>query len=131
MGLTRVAITRPLAMLMFIIGVVLLGGLAYSKMQVDRMPNISLNFVSVGVPYPGASPEDVEQLVLRPLEAAVSGLPGIFSISASASEGRGNVNLQLVEGANADKVALDVARAVERIRNRLPADAGTPTVNKA
>jgi HAE1 family hydrophobic/amphiphilic exporter-1 len=131
MWLTRVAITRPLAMLMFIVGLVLLGGMAWSKMRVDRLPNINIGFVNVSVSYPGASPTDVEELIVRPVEATLAGLPGVAQINSTASEGRGNVSLQLVEGADVDKVALDVARAVERIRGRLPDDAGAPVVNRA
>ena len=56
MGLTRLAIQRPLAILMLILGLVLMGGVAYTKLRQDRFPAISFPFVSVSIQYPGAAP---------------------------------------------------------------------------
>ena len=130
MNLTRFAITRPLAMLMFILGVVLAGALSYTRLPVDRLPQISFPFVSVNVSYPGASPEDVESLILQPIEDALAGVPGMYQLRATAREGSGNVSLQLVEGADVDKALLEVQRRVASIRNQLPKDANDPRVNK-
>lgn len=131
MWLTRVSVTRPLAMLMFICGLVIMGLVARGLLRVDRFPNISFPWVNVSVSYPGAAPEDVETYIVKPIEQAVSGIAGVFSISAVAREGRGVVNIQLVEGADADKAAIDVERRVAAIRSRLPQDVDAPTVNKA
>jgi len=130
MGLTRFAITRPLAILMFLTGLVIMGLVARSLLKVDRMPAMRAPFVGVNVSYPGASPVDVESLVLTQIEDGIAGLSGVSGISASASEGRGNVGLQLVEDADADKVAIDVERRMAQIRPRLPAEV-TTSVNMA
>ena len=58
MGLTQLAIKRPLAMLMVIIALVIMGIVAMGLMKVDRLPNISFPFVGVNISYPGASPAD-------------------------------------------------------------------------
>ena len=131
MGLTRFAIHRPLAMLMFILGLVIMGGVSFSLLKVDRMPNVPIPFVNVNVSYPGATPEDVEDLIVKPLEQTVSGISGIDTIESDASQGRGSVRISFVEGWDADKAAIDVERRVSAIRSRLPADASTPNVNKA
>jgi HAE1 family hydrophobic/amphiphilic exporter-1 len=131
MGLTRLAITRPLAILMFICSLVILGFVSLSLMKVDRLPNISFPFVSIGVSYPGASPLDAEQLVARPVEGAMAGLPGVAAISSNSNEGRANVNLQLVEDADASRVAVEAERRMAGIRGRLPSDVGQPVVNRA
>src|ERR687885_1953071 len=107
MGLTRLAINRPLAMLMFICALVILGLVSVSLMKVDRLPNISFPFVGVNVAYPGASPLDVESLVTKQIEGSMAGLAGVQSITSNSSEGRANVNLQLVEGADAQVTAVD------------------------
>ena len=130
MGLTRFALVRPLAMLMVILGIVLMGIVAFTRLPVDRLPNISIPFVNVSVSYPGASPEDVEQLVMLPLEDALSGVPGTFQLRANAREGSGNVTVQLVEGTDLDKAFNEVQRRVAGIRNQLPRDAGEPRVAK-
>lgn len=131
MGLTRLAIHRPLAVLMALLGVVLMGAVSYTYLKVDRLPPISIPFVSVSVSYPQASAADVEQLVTIPIENAVSGIEGVQQISSNSSEGRANVNIQMVEGADANTASIEVARRLASLRNRLPADAGEPTVNRA
>src|SRR5436309_10763707 len=94
LGLTRVAITRPLAILMLIVGLVLMGSVAYTKMRQDRFPAISFPFVSVSIQYPGAAPTDVEDLVTKPVENAVAGVSGVFTISSTSREGQANINIQ-------------------------------------
>ncbi len=77
MGLTRLAIHRPLTVLMGLLGFVLMGGVAYTYLKVDRLPPISVPFVSISVNYPQASADDVEQLVTEPIENAVAGMEGV------------------------------------------------------
>ncbi|MCL4534203.1 MAG: efflux RND transporter permease subunit [Bacteroidetes bacterium] len=130
MGLTRLAINRPLAILMLIIALVLMGVVSFRLLRVDRMPQMSFPFVSVSVSYPGASPTDMEALVAEPIEGAVAGVAGVQSIQSSTSLGRASVNIQFVEGVDTDKAAVDVQNRVAGIRSRLPADATDPRVGK-
>src|SRR4030095_7069001 len=66
-----------------------------------------------------------------PTQNAVAGMSGVASITSTSSEGSSNVNVQLADGTDANTAALEVERRVSSIRNRLPADAGDPRVNKA
>jgi hydrophobic/amphiphilic exporter-1 (mainly G- bacteria), HAE1 family len=128
MGLTRLAINRPLSVLMLIVGLVLMGGVSYTKMKIDRFPAISFPAVFVNIPYPGAAPTDVEDLVARPVENAVSGLPGIDTITSTSSEGAVTLSIRFVEGTDTSAAALDVERRLASVRGRLPEDVGTPSV---
>ena len=65
MGLTRVAIRRPLATMMVFLALILLGQQAYTRMRVDRFPNITFPVVFVQIDWPGASPENIEQQIHR------------------------------------------------------------------
>ncbi|HEV7665666.1 MAG TPA: efflux RND transporter permease subunit [Chloroflexota bacterium] len=131
MSLTRLAVVRPLTVLMGLLGLVIMGGVAYSFLKIDRLPPISVPFVSVAVSYTGATAQDVEQLLTIPVENAVSGMPGVSSVTSSSNEGSANVSVQLVDGTDPTQAALEVERRVNAIRARLPADAGEPRVNKA
>ena len=131
MGLTRLAITRPLAVLMFIVSMVLMGGVAFTRLKVDRFPNISFPAVFVSVAYPGAAPVDVEELVAKPLENTVAGLAGIESITSTSSEGFASLNIRFVEGTDTNQAALDVERRIAAVRGRLPDEIDAPTVTKA
>src|SRR5215216_905930 len=131
MLLTRLAVVRPLTVLMGLLGLVIMGAASYTFLKVDRLPPISIPFVSVSVTYTGATAQDVEQLITQPIENAVSGMSGVASITSTSSEGSSSVNVQLADGTDASTAALEVERRVSAIRNRLPQDAGDPRVNKA
>ena len=68
MGLTRLAIHRPLTVLMGILALVLMGAVAYTYLHVDRLPPVSIGVVSVSASLPNASAENVERLVTEPIE---------------------------------------------------------------
>jgi hydrophobic/amphiphilic exporter-1 (mainly G- bacteria), HAE1 family len=131
MTLTRLAGVRPLTVLMGLLGLVIMGGVAYTFLKIDRLPPISVPFVSVSMGYTGATAQDIELLITQPIENAVSGMSGVASITSSSSEGSSNVNVQLVDGTDPTQAALEVERRVNAIRRNMPADASDPRVNKA
>ncbi|GAB4448975.1 MAG: efflux RND transporter permease subunit [Anaerolineae bacterium] len=131
MGLTKLSIQRPLTILMIILGFIVLGYRSLTMLQVDRMPKTDLPYVSVVVVYPGASPEDVADEALKPIEDAVAGISGIDEITSQANENFGYVLIKFNEGVNSDQAAIDVSREVDKVRGDLPADAEEPTIIKA
>ncbi|GAC1319334.1 MAG: efflux RND transporter permease subunit [Chloroflexota bacterium] len=131
MTLTRLAVVRPLTVLMGLLGLVIMGGVGYTFLKIDRLPPISVPFVSVAITYTGATAQDVEQLITIPVENAVSGMAGVSSVSSSSNEGSATVSVQLADGSDPTQAALEVERRVNAIRARLPTDAGEPRVNKA
>ncbi|MCR9201211.1 MAG: efflux RND transporter permease subunit [Planctomycetaceae bacterium] len=96
----------------------LLGGGVWSAvtMQKEVFPPSQLDIVEIFVGYPGASPAEVEQGILRPIEGAVRGVNGILRIDSEAREGRGYVQIELVAGQDRMKAFQDVDQAVSRIR---------------
>src|SRR5262249_15764929 len=131
MALTRLAISRPLAILMLIVGLVLMGAVSYTRMKVDRFPAISFPAVFVSIAYAGAAPTDMEDLIAKPVENAVSGLPGIDTITSTSSEGSASVNVRFVEGTDTNQAAMDVERRISSIRRRPPTGKDAPNVTKA
>lgn len=101
-------------LLMFI----LLGGGIWgaAAIQKEVFPASQLDIVEIEVGYPGASPSEVEQGILRPIEGAVRGVDGIQRIDSEAREGRGEVLIELVAGQNRMKAFQDIDQAVSRIR---------------
>lgn len=110
--MTRNSIAANL--LMFI----LLGGGIWSAIAIQKevFPPSQLDIVEIEVGYPGASPAEVEQGILRPIEGAVRGVDGIQRIDSEAREGRGEVLIELVAGQNRMKAFQDIDQAVSRIR---------------
>ena len=95
--------------------------------QKEVFPQFQLCIVEVSVTYPGASPEEVEQGILLPVEEAVQGVQGIGEMTSTAEEGTGRVTLELVSGADRMKAFQDIDQAVSRIRT-FPDDIEEPEV---
>jgi multidrug efflux pump subunit AcrB len=109
--------------------VILLAGGIWSAFQIQKevFPLFQLDIVSVRVGYPGAAPSEVESGILQPVEEAVRGLEDIKEITASAWEGSGNVDIELVSGADRMKAFQDIDQAIARIRT-FPEEADEPEV---
>jgi HAE1 family hydrophobic/amphiphilic exporter-1 len=131
MALTRLAVYRPLAILMLILALVILGAYSYGLLPVDRFPKVDFPFVSIVTLYPGASPEDVERDIIKPIEDAVSGISGVRHITSNAREGVGIVSIEFYEDTNADQAAIDVDRRLATIKSGFPEGAKDPSVIKA
>ena len=131
MGLTRIALLRPVAITMLFLALAAMGIVAYTRLPVERFPNISFPFVGISVGYPGASPEDVERLITTPLENAVVGVNGISQINSNSSEGNASVFISFNEGTDVGAASIDIERKVNGVRRRLPAGATDPSINTA
>ncbi|HRV93963.1 MAG TPA: efflux RND transporter permease subunit, partial [Anaerolineae bacterium] len=131
MGLTKLSINRPLTVIMAILGLVLMGYIGYTYLNVDRMPKVDIPYVTVAVVYPGASPDDVASEVLEEIEDAVAGVSGIEEMTSKAGESFGTVTIEFAEGVDGNQAAIDVSREIEAIKGNLPADAEDPTIIKA
>lgn len=113
-----------------IIMVILLAGGLTSAFRIKQefLPDSQLDAVSVSVPYPGASPEEVEQGILLSVEEAVRGIDGVKKVLATASEGSGRVTIELLTGYDVNKVTDEVRNEVNRIRT-FPIDAEKPVIS--
>ncbi|WP_083561942.1 efflux RND transporter permease subunit [Oceanococcus atlanticus] len=124
--MARNGVTANLLMIVMVFG----GFYASTQIKKEVFPEFTLDFVTVSASYPGASPEDVEQGIVLPIEEALEGVVGIKEINATASEGSGSVVAELQEDANASEVLQDIQQVVSRIQT-FPADAEQPQVELA
>ncbi len=128
MNLPRFAVGRPVMTTMVFMGVLLLGVVSFSRLQVDLLPDIDFPSLSINTTYEGAAPEEVETLITRPLEEAVGTVEGIDRIEAFSMEGRSRVALRFEWGTNLDSAMNDVRSVVERTKARLPEGADDPVI---
>ncbi|MFW5802424.1 MAG: efflux RND transporter permease subunit [Verrucomicrobiota bacterium] len=106
----------------------LLGGaLALRNVRQEVFPEFTIESVTVSVVYPGASPEEVEEGIILPIEEAVQGLEDVDEITSTAREGGGTVRLDAVTGANLDQFARDIENEIDRITT-FPDEAEEPEV---
>jgi HAE1 family hydrophobic/amphiphilic exporter-1 len=80
MKLTRLAVHRPIFTVMLTLIVVILGGVSLMRLPIDLMPDITYPTLSISTDYENASPEEIEELVTRPMEEAISAVPGVAPI---------------------------------------------------
>lgn len=118
---------NPVASNLFMI-ILIVGGLFMSsQIKQEVFPEFELDIVQITVPYPGASPEEVEQGVLLAIEEQVRGINDVKRVTSVARESVGSVSVELILDADADKNLNDIKSAVDRITS-LPEDAERPIV---
>jgi hydrophobic/amphiphilic exporter-1 (mainly G- bacteria), HAE1 family len=130
MSIPRLAIHRPVTMFMISFVIVLLGAISLTRLPVDLMPDTEFPSITVRVNYPGVGPLEMEELVTRPIEQAVSAVAGLERVESTSSEGSAMVRLNFTWGSDLSEAADDVRTRVDRVRGRLPEDADPPTIFK-
>jgi hydrophobic/amphiphilic exporter-1 (mainly G- bacteria), HAE1 family len=130
MNLTKAAINRPVFILMLMLAAVLLGLLSYSSMRLEQNPEVTFGVVTVSTAYPGAGPEEINNLVSRPIESAVSGVGGLREITSTSREGVSVVVASFELSTNIDAALNDMRSKIDAISNQLPKDALKPQVSK-
>lgn len=110
--------------------VIILGVISLRRLPVDLMPDITYPSISVGTDYENASPEEIEKMITRPIEQALSAVPGVEEISSHSEEGESWVTVQFAWGTNLDEAASDVRDRLDRAYRRLPEDIERPRLWK-
>jgi HAE1 family hydrophobic/amphiphilic exporter-1 len=110
--------------------ITLLGLISLTRLPVDLMPEFEQPQLNVRTSYPGVGPLEIEELITRPMEQAVSAVPGITRVESSSSEGNSQIRLNFDWGSDLGEATDEVRTRVDRMRNRLPEDADPPTIFK-
>lgn len=131
MGLTELAIKRPVAILMLIGALIVLGFQGLTKMPAEESPRVDFPFITVTTAYPGAGPSEVETLVSKPIEDAVGSVNGVKNVTSVSQQGVSVVSIEFLLSTNSDVAAADVRGKVDGVRARLPQDVDSPTIQKA
>ena len=130
MTLTGLAIKRPtlVVVLFSILGI--LGFFSYRSLKYELLPKMTPPVVSISTVYEGASPNEVETAVTKPMEEAVSAIEKIDAINSTSTEGLSLVTIQFTNSADIDKSLQDVQRKVNEARSRLPDEVKSPVVSR-
>ena len=117
----------PLWTNVLMISVFLFGFFALAGMRYSFFPELTPNFITVQVVYPGASPEEIEEGVVLKIEENLDGLEGIDRVTSVSRENVATVSVETVKDADLDKVLTEVKNAVDRI-NSFPLGAEKPVI---
>ena len=130
MNLPEFCIRRPIAALMFNLGLALIGVVALTRLPVRELPDIDPPIVSVTTVYPGANAELVEADVTEPLEQEINNIPGIKVLRSESREQVSIVTVEFELSHDVDIGAQDIRDRVSRVRDKLPDDIKEPIVAK-
>lgn len=119
-SLPEFAIRRPVSALMLLISLIVLGAVAIARLPLGFMPDFERPEIFVHVPYPNATPEQTERLVVRPLEEALGTVKGLREMYARCDSDGGMVRLEFQWGHPMDVARVEVKEKLERVRRDLP-----------
>jgi HAE1 family hydrophobic/amphiphilic exporter-1 len=131
-SLAKFSVERPVAVSMRIAALVVLGAICLTKLPIDLLPRITIPTVGVNTAYTNVAPADMESIVTRPIEEAVSSAPNIYSVSSVSTLGNSSVRIQFQWGVDIGQAAVDTLQLVEKARATFPLDPNlqTPIVSK-
>lgn len=130
MSITEISIKRPLLVTVFFVTLILFGFISYKQLNYNLLPKFEANVIMVQTVYRGASSDEIQNVVTKPIEEAISAIEGIDKISSSSSEGLSLVTVQLKSGINTLDAQRDAERKINQIKSTLPDDADDPVVNR-
>ena len=128
MGLTRTTLKRPVTTLIVVLCLIVFGVTSVTTNKLELMSEINMPMLIISAVYPGASPEDVEELVIKEIEDEVGTLSGVETITSSSSENYGMVLLSYEYGTNIDDAYDDLKKKVDALAAELPDAVDTPTI---
>lgn len=123
MTVAEFSLKRPITTIMFFVSMIVIGTVAAFRLPLEQFPEISFPFVGVQLPYPGSTPQEVERTIVRPVEEALSTMPGIGRMTSNAAADGGFVGIFLSDWDRNVEIAAAQARdRIDAIRNELPDD---------
>jgi HAE1 family hydrophobic/amphiphilic exporter-1 len=124
------AIKRPLITVVTMVALVIFGTFALFKLKTDEFPDVAPPFLTVGVIYPGASPEVVESEVLKPVEEQIGSISGVKTITGKAYDGYAMLMIEFLFDKDLNVASQEVRDGISTIRSDLPIEMKEPVISK-
>lgn len=128
LGLTKFVLKRPVTTALAVLCIIVFGISSVFSSKLELMSDIEMPMLIVSAVYAGASPDDVEELVIKPIEDEIGTLSGVDSITSMSSENYGLVLLQYDYGQDIDQAYDDLKKKIDGLAGDLPDDVDTPTI---
>ncbi len=122
MNVATLSIKRPILITSIVLIILILGGISYFNIGMELIPDMSLPTMGVTTVYPGASPDEIDQLITKPLEDELGTISGLKHISSKNSEGLSVITLEFNMDVDVDRISQDVRDKINVARNNLPRD---------
>jgi len=128
MNLINLSVKRPVGTIMFFVGIILLGMIAYLKLSINLLPDLSYPKITVITDYPGSGPEEIERFITSVLEGPLTSISDVKKIDSISKEGISIITLEFHWGKDMDFALLHTKEQVEGVRQNLPDDCEPPII---
>ncbi|MGC9513560.1 MAG: efflux RND transporter permease subunit [Fidelibacterota bacterium] len=126
MNISEVSIRRGITFFMIYILIVGAGLFGLSQLKIDLYPDMDLPFVAIFTTYEGVGPEDIENVLTRPLEEAVISVEGVEQVSSTSRTGISVIFVEFTWGTDINVGENDIRKSIDMVRDYLPTDASEP-----
>lgn len=130
MSLTGLSIERPLMISTIFVALILFGVIGYTRLNYNLLPSFSAGYLNVNTVLPGASPQEIQTKVTKPIEDAISTVEGIDIITSSSLQNVSVIQIALKSGVDEIVAQQEVERKIDQIKSTLPGDIEDPVVNR-
>ena len=130
MNIYKTAVNNPITTILVFVAVALFGIFSLVKLPIDFMPRIDTPYIMVITSYPGASAEDIEENVSKPLENSLNGVENLKHITSRSKENISVVAMEFKYGIDTDVATNDVRDKLEMAKNGLPDEVSNPIIFK-
>ena len=124
------SVKKPLTIFVAVLGIIVLGVVAYIKMTPDLLPNMDFPYVIIVTSDPGASPESIEQNITKPVEQSMATLDKIKTVTSTSQDSVSMVTLEFEDGANMDTISVDIQQKISVLQGSWDDTVSAPYVLK-
>ena len=126
----KFSVKKPFTVIVAVVLVLILGVVSFTEMVPDLLPDINLPYAVVVTTYTGASPEEVEMIVTKPVEQSMATINNIKNITSTSSENVSMVMLEFSDDVNMDSVTIDIREKLDTISGYWSDSVGNPMIMK-
>ena len=125
-AITKLILLRPVSTFLQVLTLLFFGFIAFTTMKMELLPDMNFPYMIVSTVYPGASPEDIDELVSKPIEEEVSLLPDVEEVQSRSMENVSMVIVRYRYGTNMDRAYDKLKKKLDVLKGNLPDDAEDP-----
>ncbi len=130
MNIAKGSVDRPILTTVIFLIIITLGVVSFFRLSIDMMPEVEYPSISVSTEYGNVGPQEIEEMITRPIEEALAAVQGVEEITSTSTEGSSRVRVAFTWGTDLDVAANDIRDRVDRIMSRLPEDIDRPRIYK-
>lgn len=130
MNISELSVKRPVAVIMAVMIFFVIGLYSLSMLSMEMMPDMSMPIAAVITQYDNVAPDEVENLITRPVEGAVGAVSGLKNVQSSSTEGSSMIVMEFTNGTDMDKATQEIREKIDLIKSALPDESKDPMILK-